>query len=153
MTEKLLDIIRAKHELSPLEVGEFVSLKAKGMRFSIRAFRAEGLGHVSVMRARGFFGLMRMDTLMIVPEQKDLPLYSYDRIHAMGNDTLIIELYDTTVKNNLDMFIFKGKTVCGKSAVNSASFGVFRILVPQPIGCIAEGRHLCVEQSIKVRIV
>ena len=25
----------------------------------------------------------------------DLPLYSYDRIFAMGNDTLIVELYDT----------------------------------------------------------
>ena len=25
----------------------------------------------------------------------DWPLYSYDRIFAMGNDTLIVELYDT----------------------------------------------------------
>jgi hypothetical protein len=49
------------------------------------------------MRAKGFFGLMKMDTLIIVPEDKDLPLYSYDRIYAAGNDTLIVELYDTLV--------------------------------------------------------
>ena len=38
---------------------------------------------------------MKMDTLIINPEERDLPLYSYDRILAMGNDTLITEMYDT----------------------------------------------------------
>jgi hypothetical protein len=72
-------------------------MKVNGMKFSIRAFKAEGLGHVSVMQAIGFFGLMKMDTLIINPTEIDLPLYSYDRILAMGNDTLIVELYDTIV--------------------------------------------------------
>jgi hypothetical protein len=49
------------------------------------------------MQAAGFFGLMKMDTLIINPTEIDLPLYSYDRIFAMGNDTLIVELYDTLV--------------------------------------------------------
>jgi hypothetical protein len=49
------------------------------------------------MKASGFFGLMRMDTLIINPTEIDLPLYSYDRIFAMGNDTLIVELYDTLI--------------------------------------------------------
>jgi hypothetical protein len=47
------------------------------------------------MVASGFFGLMKMDTLIITPTEKDMPLFSYDRVHAMGNDTLIFELYDT----------------------------------------------------------
>ena len=95
MTDKLLDLIKEKYNLCKLDVGEFSTLKASGMRFLVEAYRAEGLGHVSVMRAKGFFGLMKMDTLMIVPTDVDLPLYSYDRIYAMGNDTLIVELYDT----------------------------------------------------------
>ena len=99
MTDKLLDAIKQKYPLRELEVGEFATLKANGMKFSVSAYCAEGLGHVSVMRAKGFFGLMKMDTLMIVPKEKDLPLYSYDRILAMGNDTLIVELYDTLVGN------------------------------------------------------
>ena len=70
-------------------------MKVGGMRFSISAYKADGLGHVSVMTAKGFFGLMKMDTLIINPTELDLPLYSYDRIFAMGNDTLITELYDT----------------------------------------------------------
>ncbi len=95
MTDKLLDAIRETYSLCEVDAGEFSTLKANGMRFSVRAYHAEGLGHVSVMTAKGFFGLMKMDTLMIVPSEKDLPLYSYDRIYAMGNDTLIVELYDT----------------------------------------------------------
>lgn len=70
-------------------------LKVSGMTFDIQAFRVAGLGHVSSMVAKGFFGLMKMDTLIIVPTDVDMPLYSYDRINAMGNDTLIFELYDT----------------------------------------------------------
>ncbi len=38
---------------------------------------------------------MKMDTMIITPREKDLPLYSYDRILAAGNDTLMIEMYDT----------------------------------------------------------
>lgn len=95
MTDKLLNAIRSRYPLTDLDAGEFSSLKAGGMKFTVKAYRAEGLGHVSVMTAKGFCGLMKMDTLMIVPKDKDLPLYSYDRIYAMGNDTLIVELYDT----------------------------------------------------------
>ena len=95
MTDRLLSMIGERFSLSPIDAGDLSTLKASGMKFEVSAFRAEGLGHVSVMRAKGFFGLMKMDTLMIVPEDVDLPLYSYDRIYAMGNDTLIVELYDT----------------------------------------------------------
>ncbi len=95
MTNQILALLSTKYSLCELDAGDFSSLRVNGMRFSIKAYYAEGLGHVSVMRATGFFGLMKMDTLMIVPQEKDLPLYSYDRIFAMGNDTLIVELYDT----------------------------------------------------------
>jgi hypothetical protein len=97
MINKLLDVLKQNYALTELDAGEFSSLKASGMKFFVNAYHAEGLGHVSVMRAKGFFGLMKMDTVIIVPTEHDLPLYSYDRIYAMGNDTLIVELYDTTV--------------------------------------------------------
>lgn len=97
MVVKILKLIEQRYSLSSKEIGEFKTFKAKGMTFLCDAFEAEGLGHVSVMQAKGFFGLMKMDTLIINPTVIDLPLYSYDRILAMGNDTLIIELYDTVV--------------------------------------------------------
>ncbi len=98
MIEKILREISARYSLKEKDVGEFISFKASGMKFSCSAYEAEGLGHVSVMAAKGFFGLMKMDTLVICPEDQDLPLLSYDRIYAMGNDTLIMELYDTNLQ-------------------------------------------------------
>ena len=95
MTDKLLALIEEKYPLTKLDVGDMGSLKANGMKFTVTAYTAKGLGHVSVMRAGGFLGLMKMDTLIINPCEVELPLYSYDRIYAMGNDTLIVELYDT----------------------------------------------------------
>lgn len=92
-------LVKKIGEVFPLEAlpCETTALKASGMKFSLLCYKAKGLGHVSVMTANGFCGLMKMDTLIIVPYQKDMPLLSYDRIVAMGNDALIIEAYDTTV--------------------------------------------------------
>ena len=103
MTNKILDLIKNHHALKAKSVGDFKTFKAKGMKFACETYQAEGLGHVSVMRAKGFFGLMKMDTLVIAPQNKDLPLLSYDRIYAMGNDTLIIELYDTMGEKKVDL--------------------------------------------------
>ncbi len=101
--DKLLAIMKEQCSLKEMPVGEYQKLKAKGMTFTIRQFYAEGLGNVSVMAAKGFFGLMKMDTFIVNLVEKDLPLFSYDRIHAMGNDTLILELYDTFLcKKGLD---------------------------------------------------
>ena len=95
MIQEMLRAITERFHLNALDTGAYRTLKANGMTFRIWAFRAEGLGHVSAMTAEGFFGLMKMDTLIITPTEVDLPLFSYDRVHAMGNDTLIFELYDT----------------------------------------------------------
>lgn len=95
MMNKLLAAIGEKYPLTELPAGEFAHLKANGMHFTVRRFEAKGLGAVSTMEARGFFGLMKMDTLILNPTRVDMPLLSYDRVNAMGNDTLIYELYDT----------------------------------------------------------
>ena len=95
MTNKILELIKKNHALAPKSVGDFETFEAKGMTFKCSVYNAEGLGHVSVMRAKGFFGLMKMDTVIINPKDRDLPLLSYDRVYAAGNDTFIVELYDT----------------------------------------------------------
>ena len=102
MTDKILSILKDRFTVKELES---TRLKANGMTFDVKSYKAEGLGHVSVMRAKGFFGLMKMDTLIVNPIEIDLPLYSYDRIFAAGNDTLIVELYDTVLGS------FNGETL------------------------------------------
>ena len=98
MIRAMIRAITEKYHLNGITAGEFSKMKFSGMNFEIWAFHAEGLGHVSAMTARGFFGLMKMDTLIINPTEKDMPMMSYDRVQAMGNDTLIYELYDTLLE-------------------------------------------------------
>ena len=97
ITTELLRKISERYPLVEKELGERKRVKVKGMTFEIRAFEAEGLGNVSVMAGSAMLGLMKMDTLVVNPFDRDMALFSYDRIYAMGNDTLLLEMYDTRI--------------------------------------------------------
>lgn len=116
----MLRIIGGEYPLDPCDIGEFSILSAKGMKFSVRAYEARGLGRVSVMRAKGFFGALRMDTLIITPKKTDLPLFSYDRIYALGNESLYLELYDTMVSPAELSRLEKLKRECSELAEKDA---------------------------------
>ena len=49
MTDKLLNTLKSRYELRQLDTDEFAVIKANGMKFTVEAYCAEGLGHVSVM--------------------------------------------------------------------------------------------------------
>ena len=98
--DTLISKINKAHPIKEKDIGEFKFLKAPLMKFDIESYDAEGLGHVSLMSMNAFFGLMKMDTIIINPKEKDLPLLSYDRVYVMGKDTLIVELYNTRADLN-----------------------------------------------------
>lgn len=116
MTEKMLDMVGKKFPLKEIDTGEFATAKVGPMKFQIKCYDAEGLGRVSVMSGRGMFGLMKMDTVIINPFERDMALFSYDRIHAMGNDTIFLELYDTRIDrkrlpNDIERILEKYKDI------------------------------------------
>ncbi len=116
MTEKMLDMVGKKFPLKEIDTGEFATAKVGPMKFQIKCYDAEGRGRVSVMSGRGMFGLMKMDTLIINPFERDMALFSYDRIHAMGNDTIFLELYDTRIDrkrlpNDIERILEKYKDI------------------------------------------
>lgn len=95
MTDKMLEAIGKAFPLTPKKEGGSLSCKVKGMKFTISSYDAEGLGCVSVMKGSAMLGLMKMDTVVVNPFERDMALFSYDRIYAMGNDTILLEMYDT----------------------------------------------------------
>lgn len=95
MENKLLDLINSYYPLSNEDCGEFSNMKVSMMKFHVEKYTAKGLGNVSIMKCNGMFGLMKMDTIVINPFNKDMTLFSYDYIKAMGNETLLLEQYDT----------------------------------------------------------
>lgn len=99
----MLNMIGKSFQLKEIDVGEFATAKVGVMKFKVRSFDAAGLGRVSVLSESGLFGLMKMDTLIVNPFEKDMALFSYDRIYAMGNDTILLELYDTRINKEASL--------------------------------------------------
>jgi len=95
MMKKMLEEIGKVYPLTQKAPDRFAAAKVGPMKFTIVAYEAEGLGNVAMMAGTALGGLMKMDTLIVNPFDRDMPLFSYDRIRAMGNDTLLLELYDT----------------------------------------------------------
>lgn len=108
MTEALFAAIADTFPVSEVEHGDIGKFKVKGMNFVTRNFWAEGLGSVSIMEAKGMMGLMKMTTFIVNPFLLDAPLISYDRIKAIGNDTVYLEVFDTTLSDAFDNKVMEG---------------------------------------------
>ena len=114
MIDKLSDEISSAYPLQEKK-DSARSFKASGLKFHARSFEAAGLGHMSVMTAAGFFGLMKMETVILNPFFVDAPILSYDRIHAMGREILVMEMYDSLVG---DSFSSAGLETVAKECPN-----------------------------------
>ena len=91
----LISRLEKEYTLLPRDLGQYAKVKKNGMNFDIRAYEIPGIGKMSAISMKAMLGLMKMETVVITPLEKDAPLFSFDDILAMGNDTLLLELYDT----------------------------------------------------------
>ena len=106
MTDTMLSLIGTAFPLTERSAEEYAKANVAGMDFSVRCFDAAGLGNVSLMHGelpKGAPFVMAMDTIVINPFDKDMPLFSYDRIHAGGQEQLFLEMYNTTLNHVPDM--------------------------------------------------
>ena len=94
-TDEALQRINARFPLTKRDAGEYARFSASPLAVTLDWYEANGLGNVSVLHGKAMLGLMRMDTLVINSVERDVPLFSYDYISAMGNHTLLVEYYDT----------------------------------------------------------
>ena len=95
MLEQYINELAREFELTEVDEGEFSSFKMKGMAFEAKAYDVKGLGRVSLMEAKMPLGIMEMDSLIINPFEKDVPLFSIDRMKMLGKPLLYIDIYDT----------------------------------------------------------
>lgn len=93
------EITARSFALNAVELGEFAAFSVKPMKVTARRWKVEGLGGLTLMNARAAFGIMKMQTLVFTPSERDIPLFSWDIIEAMGKVTLLITYYDFPVSN------------------------------------------------------
>ena len=94
----VVDLFAQRGKLVAKDVSPWQTFSGKGMRFQLQSYDWNGCACVSYLSMRAFLGLMKMETLICTPYNKDLPIYSYDRIIAFGKKSLLLEVYDTLVK-------------------------------------------------------
>ena len=87
------------YQLTKRDIGEFSELKGRGMRFQTKVYEAQEIGRLCLMEMKAAAGLMRMETGVFSPVGLDGPIFSFDYIKAFGKETLIAELYDTTLSH------------------------------------------------------
>ena len=93
-----VDSLRRYCDFVPKDLGEDARRSKRGMTCETKSWEIRGLGHLCVMRMNAFFGLMKMETIVIAPFEADLPLYNADWVNAFGTETQIAELYDTQLE-------------------------------------------------------
>ena len=81
------------------DIGADARLKKGPFRLETESYRLPGLGHYCILRMTALLGLMKMETLVLAPTERDLPLLNLDRVRVPGKDTQIAELYDTQLSS------------------------------------------------------
>lgn len=97
MNGSVLNLFSNRGTLTAKDVTPWQTFSGKGMKFQLQSFDWAGCACVSHLTMRAFLGLMKMETIICTPYSKDLPLFSYDLINAIGKRTLLVEVYDTQV--------------------------------------------------------
>lgn len=95
------------------------NIKLAKTSFSIQQFNASGLGNVAVLQSKKFFGLIKTETIIINPFERDIPLLTYKRTCGLFKDVLRCEMLDTRVENGVvPEYIKKLNEYKGKYDIN-----------------------------------
>lgn len=103
MMNQLLEIINAYYDLIELDTNTYKDAELNGIPLIIKSFDAVNFGSVSILSSNS--NVMNLDTLILNPFSKDMPLFSYDCIKAFQTDTLFIELYDTLLDKSINKVV------------------------------------------------
>ena len=120
MAKKLL----SKHfEITPADIGEDARLTYKGITLNTEAFQVEGVGKLCIMDLKAGFGIIRMETVVLTPINKDEPLFNLDWMKIMGKEIQICELYDTCAQPcSEDIIMQWEKVTCRDADIKDSSW-------------------------------
>lgn len=94
-----LATLEEKYTVTPVDVGDYKNLTVYGiMKFDVEQYHIEELGNLSIMRMN--MGIMQMATVVITPQDKNMPLLSADYMYILGNRKAYLEFYDVVAEKD-----------------------------------------------------
>ena len=99
-----VDAVLAKlnedYAVTPVDVGSYKKMKIYGiMKFDVEQYHIADIGNLSIMRMNAL-GLMQMATIVITPQDKNLPLLSADYMYILSNRKAYLEFYDVVAEKD-----------------------------------------------------
>ena len=90
-------VLERDHSLVKEDIGKDEYLSAGGMELETECYTVKDFGRLCMLSMQAPGGAMKMETVILVPLYKDVPLCNLDRVITPGGDTQIIELYDVQI--------------------------------------------------------
>ena len=84
MQEVIISGMQSLYGLEHVPGNVHTKIDKNGMHFVITTYKVKGFGYLSVIDMKAMFGLMKMESVVLNAEYKDLPLFSADYIQAAG---------------------------------------------------------------------
>lgn len=98
METKFIDLALNKlsknFKLTEIDLKQDSVMKKKGMTFYNHCYEIDGLGHLSTTSMTGMFGFMKMESVILSVDNKDIPLFNCDYVKVFKKEFLGIELFD-----------------------------------------------------------
>ncbi len=97
--ESVLTELTHNFTVTPLDPGEYEEMTISGiMKFRVEQYDIEGVGNLSIMRVN--MGVMQMATVVITPQDRNLPLLSADYMYILSNRKAYLEFYDVVAQKD-----------------------------------------------------
>lgn len=98
--DAVLAKLKENFNVTPIDIGNYKKMKIYGiMKFDVEQYHIKDIGNLSIMRMNAL-GLMQMATVVITPQDKNLPLFSADYMYILSNRKAYLEFYDVVDKKD-----------------------------------------------------
>ena len=99
--DEAMAVISERCTVTEEDCGEYSKMTIYGiMKFDVKKYDVEGVGNLSVMKMNA--GAMQMISLILNPQEKNMPLVSADFMYILTKRKAYYELYDLTDTKDKD---------------------------------------------------
>jgi len=99
MKETILNELKKRYTLEKRDMGDIKNIHKGMYNFDCEAYTVKDIGNLFFIEMKALFGLMKMETTVLTPVNKDLSFCNFDIIKAMGNETHMFEMYRSAIKD------------------------------------------------------
>ena len=100
MKDNIISKLKENYTLEKRDMGELSRIHKGLYDFNCETYEIKDIGNFFFMDMKAMFGLMKMETAVITPLQKDLSFCNLDVIKAMSNYTGMFEMYRTAISES-----------------------------------------------------